>query len=252
MRRFPLIPMSAAVVLAVSACERTDPAAPADSAEALDDAVAMVAADAALEDLAVMDGMIPLAAPLANGMMGGRGDLVRDRTVIFFDAEGEVMEAYDPELTAAIHTTLTMAGEIVRDHFTATLSRVRDLTVSGLEGSETTRTFDGNGEELHTSTRVSDAHGTRSYRFEATATIDAVVRRPVGATDAPWPLSGTITRHILVTRSTSGSDEARTRERTVVITFDGTQFPTMTIDGVEYEIDLGVGPRDRPARRPGR
>jgi hypothetical protein len=41
-----------------------------------------------------------------------------------------------------------------------------------------------------------------------------------------------------------------TRERTVVITFDGTQFATLTVNGGDkFEVDLAARQSDRAVRR---
>jgi hypothetical protein len=64
----------------------------------------------------------------------------------------------------------------------------------------------------------------------------------------PWPLSGTITRVITVV-ITNGPNGDVTHERTVVITFNGTQFVTLTVNGEEFELDLAARLSDRGVRR---
>jgi hypothetical protein len=51
-----------------------------------------------------------------------------------------------------------------------------------------------------------------------------------------WPLAGTITRNVTVV-VISGED-TKTRTRTVVTEFDGTQFATTTINGEIFTFDL--------------
>jgi hypothetical protein len=49
-----------------------------------------------------------------------------------------------------------------------------------------------------------------------------------------------------ITITTEGGTETRTRE--VVITFNGTQYPEMTVDGEMYEVDLEARDGQRPFR----
>ena len=69
---------------------------------------------------------------------------------------------------------------------------------------------------------------------------DVVVPHPRNEDRDPWPLSGTITTHVV--GSVTRSEETRSFERTVVITFDGTQYAKAVVNGTggsgEFTIDL--------------
>lgn len=218
--------------------------------ESLAEALATVSADAVIEDLAGMSEMLPGPAAVgpAEGM-GARRNLIRDRVVTFYDEAGAEQAAYDPALTESVHSVFTLEGEIERPGMTATLTRSRDLWVTGLLGDEEIRTFNGTGEESHSRTRVSDDQGLRTFEMDATAVITDVVRA-VDREAQPWPLSGSITRTWRVVIGTSQNGEV-VRERTATITFDGTQYALMVIDGEEFEVDLGAGPGDRASHRRG-
>lgn len=123
------------------------------------------------------------------------------------------------------------------------------MWVTGLLGEETTRTFNGTGTESHSRTHVRDNVGTRTFEMDAQATIQDVVRA-VDRVAQPWPLSGTITREWQIVIGNDGIDDV-VRTRTVIITFNGTQYATLTVDGETYEVDLAAGPADRPLRRRG-
>jgi hypothetical protein len=209
--------------LAVSACD--DVSAP-DDADVLNADLAVVAADATLDGLSVMQD---------PGMGIHRAD--RTRTITFFDGSGAEQDRYDALTTASIRFTFDAAGTAARGPWSATIERHRELTVSGLAGEETTRTWNGSGSETITRSRTSDERGTRTYDLAGEFTIANVVV-PVPGSDAPWPLSGTITRHYLVTLTTP--DGTVTRERTVVITFNGTQTATAVVNGETFEIDLAT------------
>jgi hypothetical protein len=247
--------LSLAALAALTACDSGGVTLPEDDDARLTDAVALTAADAALEDLAAMNEMLvsgPASAASRlgpGGTMGGRASLIRERTVTYFDADEVEQESYDPVSTDAVHMTLIMEGEVERSGFSAALSRTRDLWVTGLVGAETVRTFNGTGTESHSRTRVLDEQGTRTFSMEAQATISDVVRA-VDRETQPWPLSGTITREWdVVIGSTASGDVVR--HRVVTITFDGTQFALMTVDGETFEVDLAAGPDARPHRHRG-
>ncbi len=84
----------------------------------------------------------------------------------------------------------------------------------------------------------------------STSAIEDVVH-PVPRTDDAWPLSGTITRNVTV-NIVNGPNGDETKTRTVVITFNGTNLPTMTVDGESFEIDLSTRSGRHPFRRRGR
>ena len=209
-------------------------------------AAAAVAADAVLGDLAEMDGVVP--------QVGGAAQMasydLRERTVTFFDLDGAEQEAFDPIATASIHTVVRVEGEISRENISASVERARDLWVTGLEGEEESRTWNGQGSSHHERVQVNDELGERNYKAEAESIIEEVVRS-VDREANPWPLSDTITRSVKV-KVMNGPNGDQTRERTVVIAFDGTQFPTLWVDGAATaDVDLATRGGRNPLRRRG-
>ncbi len=230
--------------IALAACN--DSNGPSAEDLALNEAVAVVAADAAIEDVKQM--FFALPAEPALGASYDAAAVPRDilRTVTFYDAGGLVMDAYNAETTASINIVIEASGEVTKDGWTATVSRSRDLTVSGLEGAETSRTWNGTGSGTVTGSRHTDEHGDRNYEMSSSGVIDSVVRGLPRETN-PWPLSGTITRTVSVTITTA--DGVVTRERTAVLTFNGTQFVILLVNGEEYEVDLAALATDRGVHR---
>ncbi len=230
---------------ALAACN--DANGPSELDQALDEDVALVAADAVLEDLRQM--YVSLGSQAASGVSFDvavpTGNF--SRTVSFFDADGNPQDAYNPLTTASIHVLIEMSGAVERDGWLATIARSRDLTVSGLEGEETERTWNGTSSTEVSRSQHTDENGTRTYEMSGVGTIEDVVRG-VPRDENPWPLSGTITRSITVV-ITNGPDGDVTHERTVVVTFNGTQFATLTVNGEEFELDLAALQRDRAVRR---
>lgn len=168
---------------------------------------------------------------------------VLTRSYAFFDAGGQPMEQYDNELTASINLTRGMEGSVSHEtegaSFSGSVSHSRDLTVSGLAGIETQRTWNGGGTSAIRRTAVVDGRGTRNYEMDATVSVvNVVVPTRDGEDPDPWPLSGTITH--VVTGSVAFNEESRTFERTVVVTFNGTRFADVTVNGESFSIDLAT------------
>ena len=207
--------------------------------------VAVVASDATLDGLRVMQD--PGMGMHGLGLMGlGLNGFDRTHAVEFLDGEGEKQDHYDPLTTESIHLTHDVSGSVTRETWSATVERHRDLLVSGLEGQETTRTWNGTGSEVVSRSRMTDGATTRTFDLSGDFTIADVIV-PVGG-DQRWPLSGTITRHWLV-KVTGGPNGDQTRERTVVITFNGTQNVTVNVNGDEFELDLSTKPGFLPHLR---
>ncbi len=230
--------------IALAACN--DASGPSAEDLALDEAVAAVAADGAIEDLQQMFFALPAEPALGASYDAAAPPRNFSRTVAFYDAGGILMDVYDADLTASINILIEMSGEVARDGWTASVSRSRDLTVSGLAGAETSRTWNGTGSGTVSGSRHIDEHGDRSYEMSSSVVIADVVRGLPREAN-PWPLSGTITRNITITITTA--DGVVTRERTAVLTFNGTQFAILLVNGEEFEVDLGALETDRAHRK---
>lgn len=236
-----------ALALVVAACD--DGTAPEVPDEMVDD-VALVVADAVLEDVGLMTApwaFGPRAAGAPPGGHGLGGALSGTRSVTFYDASGAVQDAYDAQSTARIHYLMEAEGSVSRGAWSASVARSRDETVSGLEGEETTRTFDGTGSESVERSRHLDDGTERSYRMNGSSTKTAVVV-PVPGSDPRWPLSGTIQRTVEV-EVTGGPGGDRSRTLDVTVTFDGDSTALVTIGDRTFEIDLAARDGRNPLRR---
>lgn len=240
MKRFKTVAWVSTVTLALAAC--SDGTEPEVITDQLDFDVAMVAADGLLDDLNTITQLFPLGsgASLAPSF-------THSRSVAFFDGAGNPQEAFDELTTASIQIVSEMSGEFSRETWSASISRSREITITGLEGEETSRTANGSGTEEVERSRHLDDGGTRSYEISGTSTIQDLVHG-VPKADNPWPLSGTITRQMTV-EVVNGPDGDRTVERTAIVTFNGTQFVTMTVNGESFEVDLATRSGNRPFQR---
>jgi hypothetical protein len=235
--------------LALAACgEGTGPElTPAESLTFNRD-VALVAADAASQDVEVMGGpaglfglgLAPGAAEEPNHPFRcgthERDHLSVAQTCTFRDASGAVQSTYDATTTASVAIHVEIEGEITRENWSASVQRVRDLVVSGLAGAETQRTWNGTGTASSTRSRHRDNAETRQYDVTASATITNVVVG-VPRDENRWPLSGTIAKEVTV-RITGGPHDGETRTRSVLITFNGTQLVPIKVNEHTFTFDL--------------
>lgn len=201
---------------------------------------ALVAADAMFEDLVLMQDP-PVLALLGAGPELAGAEVVGSHTfskqVRFFAEGGTEQDRFDPLLTASIEVVWDLARSAENAFWSASIQRHRDMTVTGLLGMETQRTWNGTGTGVVARSRHPEEGVTRTYDMSSEVQIEDVVRG-VPRMDHPYPLSGTITRriHVVVTGATVAE-----RDVTAVITFDGTQFATVTVGPDSWKIDLSQG-----------
>lgn len=251
--------VAAMAAFALAACDDSGTAPQLDD-ELLRNA-AVVVADATIEDVNLISagfGFGAAEAPEMGDRMGGGpgepggrhgigGDFSGTREVTFYDASGAEQDAYDAETTASIHFVLEVAGEVVRDTWSASIERMRDMTVSGLEGAENTRTFNGSGSETVSRSRTLDDGSEATHDMDGTFSYSDVVV-PVPGSDSRWPLSGTIHRTLNVS-VVNGPNGDYSKTVDVTITFDGDETATAVIDGETVEIDLSTRQGRYPIHR---
>jgi hypothetical protein len=229
------------------ACSDSPSSPDADQQLNLD--VANYVADMTSDDLYMLDlysGM-STAPALASGPQPPRfSDLTITRDVTFYDEFGDAQAAYDPLRTAEINFVFHMEGSHARTGEMGSLevevNRDRDMWLSGLLGEETERLWNGTGSSAVSRSRVSDELGDRQYNMSASTVVENVLVQ-LPRSEHPWPVSGTITRQVHVEVVTDVGTVVK--DLTVVITFDGEQVVTMTVNGEVFELDLA----ERHARR---
>ena len=231
-------------IIALAACSET--VGPDSLEDSLTLDVAMIAADAAIDELGDMGLLFSAGALAAPSAVDTR---TVTHTATYFDADETEQAARDPLTTASIHLVIESTHKFSRDSWTATGTRMRDLMITGLEGEETSRTVNGTGSGSVARSQHTDEDGTRTYDMTSMSVIETVVH-PVPRTDDAWPLSGTITRDVTV-NVINGPDGDVTRSRTVVITFNGTNLATKTVDDETFEIDLSTRSGRHPFRKRG-
>jgi len=170
-----------------------------------------------------------------------RGALTLDRSFALFDASGASQSAYDANLTASANFQVDVNGVHMALLGNDTVSRHRNLTVTGLAGTETARAWSGTGTREDGGFRQ-DTNRVRTYHTTDNVTWTNIVVDLPRSTH-PWPMSGAVTRQISGTATVvrSGTTRTFTVQKTVTITFNGTRYVPMSVGTVEYTLDLMTG-----------
>ena len=163
--------------------------------------------------------------------------LTLDRSYAYF-AGGRTQPSYDAAATDSINFQWTLGGTLTGAAGTAWLDHERSLTVSGLAGTETQRSWSGLGTRTD-SALVTGDRGTRKTRIVASSSVDKVVFRLPRST-YPYPQSGTITHDVAITSTLDGGSGSTSRSATrhVVVTFDGTRTASMVVGTTQCTLDL--------------
>ena len=165
-----------------------------------------------------------------------RGSLTVTRSYQFRDANGVAQDHYDAQTTAGANIQTEVSGSRSNDEWSGTVDRSRDMTATGLVGDETQRTWNGTGHSEITRSKNTDEGSERSYDLNCETTVTNVVV-PVPHSDEHFPLSGSITIHCTVA-FVGGPRDGQTVERTVTITFNGSETATATVGDKTFDIDL--------------
>lgn len=163
---------------------------------------------------------------------GGRdGNLTLTRTLTFYDAAGAQQQQYDASTTARVNVAAQVSGSYSGPQYTATVQRIRNLSITGLEGSETQRTRNGTGTSTVQST-FTGANVTRTHRMDAADTTTDVVW-VVSPSRAQYPASGTVTRNVVVKTTITGDRTGSfTATRRIQVTFNGTAQVPLQVQAV--------------------
>lgn len=173
-----------------------------------------------------------------------RGGFVHARSYAFLDQAGVSQTSYSATTTAQANFRSSLSGTITRNRWSGTMSRERDVTLSGLVGDNANVTINGSSATERQRTRFERDAATagsadRTYDLDASLAITNVVVTAARLPDS-WPASGTITRNYSLTR-VDVTNGTRTTTRTAVVTFNGTQFVPLVVNGTEFTLDLATG-----------
>jgi hypothetical protein len=167
--------------------------------------------------------------------------LTMNRDYAFFDGGGAPTPAFNNLTTASVNFHVALSGVHLADAGADSVDRDRNVTVSGLTGEETSRTWNGTGTRDDGGYRM-DGDVKRSYHVQDNVTFSNIVVS-LPRSEHQWPMSGTITRQLNGSGAVKRGDAERSFSisRTATITFNGTQFVPLTVGGVTYTLDLATG-----------
>jgi hypothetical protein len=170
-----------------------------------------------------------------------RGPFTYNRSYAYADSAGAAQSSYSATLTGSANFKWSVAGTITKDRWNGSMSRNRDITVSGLLGANSTVIVNGTGaaERSRTVFRQDSSGLSRSYDMQSSTVIANVVTPAIALPDA-FPASGTVTRNFTVTKTGVVNGET-TFTRNSVVTFNGTQFVPLVVNGKEFTLDLVTG-----------
>lgn len=250
----------AALIGGVAAC--ADSTAPAGLTESmLTRDVASDAADATAQDLAEMAGAEALSGlPLASSPMSSTSavgnctwsvaaqmfqcpdittpdGLTLSRVFAFYD-NGMPQQAYDAQATDSIVLGAWIKGTLTSATRTAWLKHGRLMVLGGLSGTETQRTWHGEGSR-DDSAHVNTDNVARTTHFMSEDKFNDIVYKLPRA-EFPFPQSGTITHDVQVSATTTNGSMATTRSATrhVVVAFNGTRTASVTVGTTACTLDL--------------
>jgi hypothetical protein len=170
-----------------------------------------------------------------------KNGLTLSHSAALFDASGVAMTRYNDTTTASANFQTTVSGVHVTTNGADTLSRQRTMTVAGLLGHETSRTWNGTGTRSDAGYHQ-DGEKTRTYHTTDAVTFASVLVNLPRSVN-PWPISGTVTRQIAGSGTVvnAGTTRSFTMAKTVTITFNGTHLVPMMVGSAAFTLDLLTG-----------
>lgn len=155
-------------------------------------------------------------------------------------ANGVAQPSYDATATDSMNFQTALSGTLSRDGRTAWLNTMRTMTVSGLAGAETQRSWSGVGTRSDSAHVVNDGVARRT-RMRSVDQISKVVYA-LPRLSNPYPKSGTITHDMTLTSTADNATGTNTRTvtRHVVVTFNGTSTASVMVGTTACTLDLAT------------
>jgi hypothetical protein len=153
-------------------------------------------------------------------------------------AGGAAQSSYDAAATDSLNFEASLLGSLSREGRVVWLNTTRSMTVSGLAGAETARTWNGLGTRSDSAHITTDGVARRTH-VRSTDRISSVVFALPRAAN-PFPKSGSITHDIQLSSTADNGSGSRTRSATrhVVVTFNGTRVASVLVGTTPCALDL--------------
>lgn len=162
----------------------------------------------------------------------------------FYNAAGTEQASYNPLTTTRMDVTARGTGHVATPSDTASFGSAAALTVRGLAAAQDTLVSDGARHDTLLTSFWAPVRQARVHTYVEGAEALANVRQLKPVDQNPWPLSGTATWTLAVDRLATGDRGSVERHfaSTVVVTFNGTRYVGVTVDGAfHYTLDLKTG-----------
>lgn len=252
--------------LLISGCSNDkNPAAPATSAAQMNADDLAIQAAAALEtgagvDIAASEASSggsgsPAPRIFPDGISPARGVAAAAETTFtigavtytvtsaFYDSGDNELPGYGPTATR-LHVTSRATGSVQTLRYQASIGHEGVLDVTGIEAAADTLGFDGASADTAQAQFTSlDMTRSRYFRWISALTL-ANIRALKDRATNPWPLTGTATFVVDAVRYRTNAyvDVEESLSGTVVVTFNGTSQPEVTVNGTyHYHLDLVTG-----------
>jgi outer membrane lipoprotein-sorting protein len=189
-------------------------------------------------------------AAVASDTTFSNGNITWTLTRTFWDADNNPHDTYDPLTSVRLTATSRATGEFVSASDSASFGSAGSLDVHGILASAPQDTVNAARNDTLQAVFTPPFRGGRVYIYsECAGTLADVIHiKPVSSN--PWPISGTATwtLHVSRLRTTDRHDVQRTFDVAVVIVFNGTRYPDVTVTGgFKYKFDLKTGVVQRRA-----
>ena len=155
------------------------------------------------------------------------------------------MATFDPVLTWGIAETSRATGSITTPQFTGSVGRTGTLDLWNVSvAAPDTLIANGTANDTTQCSFTSAFTGAQRYFYSVLIGVMSNVRILKPLTSTSYPASGTVTWTVSADRLRSNSrvDVESHLTAIVVVTFNGTRYPDVTVNGVfRYHIDLQTG-----------
>ena len=165
-------------------------------------------------------------------------------SIAFFNAAGDELPGYDPT-AVRIRITTIASGSVSEPGVSATVGHAAVLDITGIEPENEALTFNGTADDTLNASFTSPSEGDALTDFSWTSAVSYVdVVKLKDDSINPYPLSGVLNFaiHAIAAGVSQGNPVTIEYNATAKVTFNGTAFPTVVIDGTyTYQLNLDTG-----------
>jgi hypothetical protein len=260
MLRFPVLALSIATLAAVVAgCGAKNTTAPSVSQLAADDLAIQLGASAAsgtggvgAEFTTIVQSLPGSGGPLKGPSLESVtvaadtvwvvGGVTYEASRSWYDAQRQAVASWGPTVVGMLWNSRA-SGTVTGARYQGSVSRSTQFDIGGVATDMDTATVNGAVQDTCQSAFSSMDGQRQSYFFAVSHVTLGAVRLDKTGTN-PYPLDGTLTWSLSVDRlrSTNRADVEGHIDAYAIVTFNGTQFPQIVVNGqYHYTLNLVTG-----------